>query len=105
MSGAVRSVIRFTVKPGQEAEFEAAFAACGMLTRPRAIEGFVEAELVRGLENPAEYLVIGRWADQAAYAAWQACSMEGVTGQQRQALLETLVDPRPGAAYAVAAVG
>ena len=105
MSGAVRSVIRFTVKPGREAEFEAAFAACGMLTRPRAIEGFVEAELVRGLENPGEYLVIGRWADAAAYGAWQARSMEAVTAQQRQALLETLVDPRPGAAYAVAAVG
>lgn len=102
MSG-VRSVIRFTVKPGREADFEAAFAACGMLTRPRAIEGFVEAELVRGLENRGEYLVIGRWADQAAYAAWQARSLEGVTAQQRQALLETLVNPRPGGAYEVVA--
>lgn len=102
MSG-VRSVIRFTVKPGREADFETAFAACGMLTRPRAIAGFVEAELVRGLENRCEYLVIGRWADQAAYAAWQAVSMQGVTAAQRQALLETLVDPRPGAAYAVVA--
>jgi heme-degrading monooxygenase HmoA len=99
----VRSVIRFTVKLGREAEFEAAFGACGMLTRPRAIAGYLEAELVRGLENPAEYLVIGRWADQAAYAAWQARSLEGVTAEQRQALLDTLVDPRPGAAYAVVA--
>lgn len=103
MSGAVRSLIRFTVKPGREADFEAAFAACGMLTRPRAIAGFVEAELVRGLEDPAEYLVIGRWADQAAYAAWQARSLEGVTAAQRQALLDTLLDPLPGAAYAVVA--
>jgi len=103
VSGAVRSVIRFTVKPGREADFEAAFVACGMLSRPRAIQGFVEAELVRGLENRGEYLVIGRWADEAAYAAWQARSLEGVTAAQRRALLETLVDPRPGAAYALVA--
>ena len=71
------------------------------LTRPRAIEGFVEAELVRGLENPADYLVIGRWADAAAYAAWQACSMEGVTAQQRQALLETLVEELIGVCFSL----
>lgn len=103
MSGAVRSVIRFTVKPGREADFEAAFAACGMLTRPRAVAGFIEAELVRSITAPGEYLVIGRWAGHAAYEAWQARSLEGVSPELGRALLETLVDPKPGAAYAVVA--
>lgn len=101
MTGAVRSVIRFTVKPGREADFEAAFAACGMLTRPRPVAGFIQAELVRGVTAPGEYLVIGRWADQTAYEAWQARSLEGVSPELGRALLETLVDPKPGAAYVV----
>ncbi|WP_374579620.1 antibiotic biosynthesis monooxygenase [Phenylobacterium sp.] len=97
---AVRSVIRFRVKPGREADFEAAFGQTGMLTRPRAIDGFLGAELVAA-ESGGEYLVIGAWRDAEAYRAWQAVSAADAPREAMRALLDTLADPRPGAVYRI----
>lgn len=46
----VQSVIHFVVKPGRAADFELAFQAAGMLTRPSIFEGFHGAELLRSHE-------------------------------------------------------
>jgi len=58
-SETLRSVAWFKVKTGQHANCEAAFSACGMLERPKQIEGFLGAELLRSLTNPDEYFVLG----------------------------------------------
>jgi len=96
MSTPVRSVIRFVSKPGREADFEAAFEASGMLTRPAEIDGFLGAELLRSTEAPSEYYVIGEWDSPEAYAQWQRSSLRGADPASAAALLETLVDPEPG---------
>ena len=92
----VRSLIRFVPKPGREADFEAAFEAAGMLTRPSAVEGFLGAELLRSCETPAEYCVIGEWRSPEAYARWQELSLRGADPKRVAALLDTLVEPAPG---------
>lgn len=104
MSG-VRSVIRFQVKPGRGADFEAAFAETGMLDRPRQIDGFLGAELVKDLAGDGEYLVLGVWAGAEAYRAWQAVSAVQAPREAMGRLLDTLVDPRPGRIYGVIAQG
>lgn len=95
----LRSVIRFQVKPGREADFEAAFAETGMLTRPRELPGFRGAELVRSLADAGEYLVIGVWDDAETYREWQARSAADAPKEALRRLVDTLLDPRPGALY------
>lgn len=97
----VRSVISFQVKPGREADFEAAFALSGMLTRPLEFAGFQGADLVRAVDGSGEYLVIGSWASAEAYRDWQRRSTQGAPEGSFQRLLETLDDPRPGRLFAV----
>lgn len=95
-----RSIIRFQVKPGMGAAFEAAFAQCRMLDRPSAIEGFVMAELVRCVSEPFEYHVIGEWATEQAYADWQAISHEEADPAAVEALNGTLAHWAPGRLFA-----
>jgi heme-degrading monooxygenase HmoA len=92
----VHSLIRFVVKPGREAEFEAALEAAGMLTRPAAVEGFIGADLLRGEGAPTEYYVIGRWRSPEAYARWQEISVAGAGGDPATALFDSLHDVAPG---------
>jgi heme-degrading monooxygenase HmoA len=99
VSAAFHSVIRFQVKPGREADFEAAFRDAGMLTRPRAVSGYLGADLVRATDAPGEYLVLGRWASAEAYAGWQAVSMADAPREALRRLVDTLVDPAPGRGF------
>ncbi len=94
------SVIRFHVKPREDASFEAAFEAAGMLTRPDAINGFLGAKLLRSETEPLEYLVIGEWQTREAYGDWQAVSSRTADAEALARLLETLVDPKPGRLFA-----
>lgn len=71
------TLISFTVAAGRERQFEEAFAGSGMLTLPRAVPGYLGAELHRSLDDPSRYVVLGRWATQDAYRAWQRISLEG----------------------------
>ena len=98
-----RSIIRFQVKPGMAAEFEAAFSECRMLDRPSAIDGFVMAELVRSVVEPLEYHVIGEWETEQAYADWQAVSHEQADPAAVEALHATLLHWAPGRLYVSAA--
>jgi heme-degrading monooxygenase HmoA len=94
-----RSIIRFQVKPGMADAFEAAFAACRMLDRPSAIDGFIMAELVRSVTEPLEYHVLGEWETEQAYADWQAISHEGADPAAVEALNATLLHWAPGRLY------
>lgn len=53
------------VKPGQEAEFETAFATARTL--PEAIQGFHGLELRRGVERPQTYLLLAWWDSVEAH--------------------------------------
>lgn len=70
------SLIHFVAKPGMSQAFQDAFADCGMLTRPRQIEGFVDVELMQSAMNPEHFVVTGRWRSQDAYAAWGAVAQK-----------------------------
>lgn len=95
-----RSVIRFQVKPGKEAAFEAAFDQCGMLRRPKKIAGFIDAELVRSIGEPIEYFVLGAWQSEQSYADWQAVARPEADPAAIAALDDTLVERKPGRLYA-----
>lgn len=88
------SLISFQVAPGRCDEFEAAFEATGMLSRPHAVAGYLGAELMRALDDPERYIVIGRWATADAYREWQVRSTSEAPAIAT--LLATLLDARPG---------
>lgn len=98
-----RSLIRFQVKPGMEAAFEAAFVKVGMLARPSRIDGFVDAELVRSVGEPVEYFVIGAWLTEQAYADWQAVSRDTADPEALAIMYAALVDPIPGRLFSTVA--
>jgi heme-degrading monooxygenase HmoA len=91
-----RSLIRFEVKPGAESEFESAFDQAGMLVRPKQIEGFIDAELFRSVGEPVEYIVIGSWETEQAYAQWQAVSRDEADSKALSVLSKVVIDPQPG---------
>jgi heme-degrading monooxygenase HmoA len=105
VSAAFHSVIRFQVKPGREADFEAAFRDAGMLTRPRAVPGYLGADLVRSADATGEYLVLGRWTSAEAYAAWQAIAAQDAPREALRRLVDTLVDPAPGRGFVTVQAG
>lgn len=96
-----RSVMRFQVKPGREAAFEAALRRAGMLTRPAAVAGFIDAELSLSLSDPSEYLVLARWSSEASYRTWQEMALAEVDADALDDLLDTLVEPAPGRLFRV----
>ena len=93
------SVINFQVKPGMEAQFEAAFARCGMLERPKAVEGFIKADLIRSVDDPPAYFVVGEWETEQAYADWQSRSREGADPAALAGLEAAIEAFRPGRLY------
>ena len=61
---------RFQVRPGREAEFEAAYGDEGVWARFfRSGEGFVGTELMRGTDGT--YLTIDRWVSRSAQQAFR----------------------------------
>ncbi|MDI1366240.1 MAG: antibiotic biosynthesis monooxygenase [bacterium] len=99
----LRSVIAFQVHPGREAEFEAAFEAARMLSRPNQVDGFTGAELIRCLDEPTHYMVLGGWSSEAAYREWQGRSIQDAPVEALQRLFATLTDPSPGRIFSVVA--
>lgn len=97
------SIIRFDVQPGAEAAFEEAFEKSGMLSRPKVIEGFCGAELVKSIEPPATYHVIGRWQSRQAYIDWQDVAAAQADPAAMTNLLQALVAPKPGKLFSTIA--
>jgi heme-degrading monooxygenase HmoA len=55
----ILEVALLDVIPGQEAEFEAAFADAQAIIA--SIDGYLSHELQRCVENPSRYLLLVRW--------------------------------------------
>ncbi len=96
MSAPFRSIIKLVIKPGRTSDFETAFLATGMLTRPKDIDSAFSGELLRDIDAPETYYVIAAWSSREAYAAWQATSRDGVDADAMAVLDEVLLDPVPG---------
>lgn len=90
------SLIAFSTHPGREADFIAAFAECGMLSRPEAIQGFVSAQLLQQSDDPTEFAVVGLWRSPEAYAAWQKVSQSGAPQVALLALASSVARTGPG---------
>lgn len=93
MKARYRSLIEFTVKPGGEQSFLEAFRASGMLTRPKRVEGYVDAELVR---NGRTFAVIGWWETEEAYARWQSVAQQEAPPDALKALADAIETTRRG---------
>src|SRR3546814_7810247 len=91
------SLITFTTRPGMEEAFLAAFGACGMLTRPQAIDGFISAELLRQYTDDGSFAVIARWSSPDAYSAWQSISTTEAPRESLKKLGQALEGMTPGA--------
>jgi heme-degrading monooxygenase HmoA len=78
------------VKPGQEADFEAAFAEAKALIA--SASGFIDVTLLRCIERPSTYLLIVHWETLADHT-------EGFRGSEAyekwRAMLHHFYDPFP----------
>lgn len=90
MTEPVLEVARLDVKPGQEAEFERAFAQAR--TIPAATPGFVDLELRHCVERPNRYLLLIRWATLADHTVG---FRQGPDYPRWRALLHHFYDPFP----------
>ena len=64
---------RFVVRPGSEAEFEAAYGQDGAWVRLfRKADGYLDTKLLRDQAAPGTYVTIDRWASRAAWEAFRA---------------------------------
>lgn len=93
------SLITFTTRPDMEEAFLAAFEACGMLTRPQAIDGFISAELIRQDADGRNFAVIARWSSPDSYSAWQSISTTEAPREALKKLGQALEDMTPGAIW------
>ena len=100
-----RSIIEFRVRPREEDRFVAAFRDAGMLSRPRAIAGFVAASLARSLAEPTEFVVVGEWETEQAYADWQARSRVDAPAEGLARMQACLLDIRPGRLFSAIDAG
>ncbi len=78
------------VRPGREAEFEAAFAEASSLIASR--EGYAGHELHRGIEQPNHYLLLVTWETLEAHTV----GFRGSPAYKRwSAALHHFYDPFP----------
>jgi heme-degrading monooxygenase HmoA len=64
---------KFTVRPGLESEFEAAYGPEGVWAQYfRRGPGYIETELLRDTIVPRQYFTIDRWVSQSAFDNFQA---------------------------------
>ncbi|MCY0993135.1 antibiotic biosynthesis monooxygenase [Nannocystis sp. ILAH1] len=67
----IRVMYGWKVKPGQEEAFAAAWGAVTRWSRVHA-PGARGSLLVRGAEDPHEFVGVARWTSRAAWEAYQA---------------------------------
>ena len=74
----------FTIKPGEEEQFEAAVKEAKQF--PESIPGFISFELHRGIESPSVYLLLIEWESVEAH-------MDGFRGSPKFAEWRGLIGP------------
>ena len=88
------------VKPGQEAEFESAFATAKDIIG--VADGFISLRLERCVETTSRYLLLVEWESVAAH-------LEGFRGSEAfgswRALLHHFYDPAPTVEHFAPIVG
>ncbi|MDX1645451.1 MAG: putative quinol monooxygenase [Thermoanaerobaculia bacterium] len=67
MEETLRVIARLRAQNGKEAALEALLE--GLVEATRAEEGCIHYELLRNLEDPAEFTFVEEWRDEAALAA------------------------------------
>ena len=78
------------VRPGREADFEAAFAEAKPIIA--SMPGFVDLTLSRSIETPNEYLLLVHWESVAAHEV----GFRGSPGyEQWRSLLHGFYEPFP----------
>lgn len=86
----ILEAVMLNVIPGQEQEFEAAFAIATPLIS--AIDGYLNHELHRCLEVPGKYLLLVRWRNLEDHTIG---FRQSPAYQQWQQLLHHFYDPFP----------
>lgn len=86
----ILEAVMLNVIPGQEREFEAAFAIATPLIS--AIDGYLNHELHRCLEVPGKYLLLVRWRNLEDHTIG---FRQSPAYQQWQQLLHHFYDPFP----------
>jgi heme-degrading monooxygenase HmoA len=86
----ILEAVTLQVKPGSEAEYEAAFKRASPLIA--AIEGYIAHDLHRCLEVPGKYLLLVQWTNLEAHTVTFRQSPEF---QQWRQLLHHFYDPAP----------
>jgi heme-degrading monooxygenase HmoA len=78
------------VRPGQERDFEVAFAEANAIIS--SVDGFQRLELLRGVENTSRYVMLVRWRSLTDHTE----GFRQSDGYQRwKALLHHFYDPFP----------
>lgn len=86
----ILEVARLDVRPGQEADFQAAFGQA--LSSIRAVPGFIDLELRRCLETRNRYLLLVRWETLADHTVG---FRQGPEYPRWKELLHHFYDPFP----------
>lgn len=81
----IRSLIEFTVHPGAETAFEAAYLEHGFLDRARKMPGFLSGEFLRASVG-SSFWATALWASQADYEAWQSAYLDVFSAEEIQSL-------------------
>lgn len=96
MKARYRSLIEFDVKAGLEQSFLDAFLAVEMLTRPKKVTEFVDAELLR---DGSTFAVTGHWETAEAYAHWHSVAQKEAPSGALKVLSTVIETTRPGRLY------
>lgn len=86
----ILEVANLQIVPGQEAEFEAAFAKAQSIIS--AMPGYISHELQRCLEDSSRYVLLVRWTTLEAHTVGFRTSVQY---QQWRTLLHHFYDPFP----------
>ncbi len=86
----IRTILRMTVSPGREAEFERRFAQLDVLGAAARAAGLRSGELLRPRGGGA-YVVTATWDGPEAYQKWR----DSAAREEIGAALEGLVMPSP----------
>jgi quinol monooxygenase YgiN len=68
--GVTRSVIQFTIKPGQRDGFLDFFVRSGVLETSSFQHGYLRAQLLSSTSDPNAAVVIADWESPEAYQGW-----------------------------------
>lgn len=88
----IRTILRMTVPPGREAEFERRFVQLDVLGAAARAAGMRSGELLRP-HGDGGYVVTATWDGPEAYQAWRQSPSREKIGAELEALVAPSPDP------------